>query len=178
MQWIDFKIFTLGKYVWIALIFIGLNTSFAQQSKLKLNAGYGIWQGFHKGFDLLFNDFSMGMDIGSSFNTGQLHGSNITLAMDNQYYFGRNNRYHRKNWSIAGRIIYWYLEDGKAIWNTFQFCPAIGRNFHVTKRLGITFDIGPSILLYTNKNKKSEEKSDWLHPIMPEMKIQFFRFPQ
>lgn len=150
----------------------------AQKNNLKLNAGYGIWQGFHKGFDLFYDDFSMGMDIGSSFNTGQLQGNSLTLALDNQYYFGKHNRFHRKNWSVAGRIIYWYLDDELAIWNTFQFCPALGRNFQVSKKLGLTLDFGPSVLLFTNREDKTEARSGWLHPIMPEMKIQFFRFPK
>lgn len=164
----------------ILILFITLLTfgsSLAQKNDLKLNAGYGIWQGFHKGFDLMFSNFSMGMDIGSSFNTGQLQGESLTLAVDNQYYFGKKNRFKRKNWSIASRVVYWYLEDSDAIWNTFQLCPAVARNLQLSKKLGLTIDAGPSILLYTNKEEKNKNAKSWLFPIMPEVKIQFFRFP-
>ncbi len=160
----------------ILLLYIALvsNISFGQKVVIKGNIGYGIWESFHCGIDLRINNYSVGIDAGTSFGTMQFDHEYYSLTLDNVFYFGKANKYGIKSWYVDARFIYWNHTEPSTTWNVFQLCPSIGKEFNFSKSIGINLDLGPAILLDANRHDNNEEKVGWIYPVYPEIRLEFF----
>lgn len=147
---------------------------FAQNTFLKTNIGYGVWESFHGGIDLQLNNFSFGLDVGTSFNAMPFDNKYFSVTIDNTCYWGRVNKMNLKSWYCNARLIYWDLSEPDARWRVMQICPSIGKEINFTKELGINFDFGPAIVLHANREDKSDVKVGWIYPVYPECRIEFF----
>ena len=63
-----------------------------------------ITQGFYIGLDHAIQDYSIGLDVGSSF--GLVLPLNVSLSLDNAFYFGKPNKYNMKTWHANARLAY------------------------------------------------------------------------
>jgi hypothetical protein len=149
----------------------------SQDTFVKLNLGYGIWESFHGGFDLRFKDYSIGIDLGTSFKTEPFNDKYFSITLENTFYLGNRKNQSLKTWYISTRLIYWNLFEPNSTWRVLQICPTFGKEFSINKALGLNLDIGPAILLHANRTYFTEEKVGWIYPIYPEFRIEiFYRF--
>jgi hypothetical protein len=149
----------------------------AQNSKYKANFGYGIWESFHIGADIKFNNYSVGIDFGTSFGTLPFDDNYFSVTLDNTYFIGKKNKYKLRSWYLNSRVIYWYFKDPNSLWDVIQICPSIGKEINFNKKIGINIDLGASISAYAHKNNKNMDDAGWLYPINPEFRIEiFYRF--
>jgi hypothetical protein len=165
---------TLFRLLIIVQILLAGSTLFAQTKGFKTNIGYGIWESFHGGFDLRLKNYSVGIDIGTSFKTLPFDHKYYSITLDNTYFWGKVNKYDIKSWYFDARLVYWNSFEPNTTWKVLQICPSIGREFNLTKSTGINLDLGPAILLYGSRLSKNGEKVGWIYPIYPEFRIEFF----
>jgi hypothetical protein len=96
-----------------------------------------ITQGFYVGFDHAIHDYSIGVDVG----LGVFMPLNVSLCVDNAFYFGKVNKYDHKTWHVNGRIAYSkILVDNKP--NMLFIIPSFGKTFCLNEKLGINVELG------------------------------------
>ncbi len=115
------------------------------EKKNSQNVGFDlITQGFYWGIDHRIKDYSIGVDVGSSF--GLLVPPDISLCVDNALYFGKVNKYDNKTWHINARAAYSkvlvYSQE-----NLLFLVPSIGKTFYINEKLGINVELGYSFEL-------------------------------
>ena len=146
----------------------------AQTNKLKANIGYGIWESFHAGVDLRLKNYSIGIDVGTSFKTLPFAHKYYSVTLDNMYYWGRENQYDLKSWYIDARLIYYNSTEPATTWKVLQISPSLGKEFNFNKFIGINLDLGLAILLSASRHDNTNEKVGWIYPINPEFRIELF----
>lgn len=126
----------------IALIITSLYFSCTILAQTDKNVSYNvgvdpITQGFYVGFDRAIHNYSIGFDVG----LGVFLPLNVSLCVDNAFYFGNVNKYDHKTWHINGRIAYSkVLVDNKP--SLLFIVPSIGKTFYFNERLGINIEFG------------------------------------
>jgi len=98
-----------------------------------------ISQGFYVGFDHAIHNYTIGFDAGTSL--GVFLPLNVSLCMDNAFYFGKANKYDQKTWHINGRIAYTKILVDNAP-NLLFVVPSIGKTFYLNEKLGINVELG------------------------------------
>jgi len=104
------------------------------------NVGYDpITQGLYVGFDHEIHDYSIGLDLGSSF--GLVQPLNVTLSLDNAFYFGEQNKYNLKTWHVNARLAYSKIvvENKPSI---LYIIPSIGKTFNLNEKLRLNIELG------------------------------------
>jgi len=108
--------------------------------KNSYNVGYDpITQGLYLGFDHAIQNYSIGLDAGSSF--GIIMPLNVSLSLDNAFYFGRPNKYNMKTWHVNARLAYSkILVENKP--NLLFIVPSLGKTFSLNEKLGLNIELG------------------------------------
>lgn len=104
------------------------------------NVGYDpITQGLYFGFDHAIQNYSIGLDAGSSF--GIVMPLNVSLCLDNAFYFGGQNKYNMKTWHVNTRLAYSkVLTENKP--NILFIVPSFGKTFSLNEKLGLNIELG------------------------------------
>ncbi|MDD4993752.1 MAG: hypothetical protein PHR83_16140 [Paludibacter sp.] len=104
------------------------------------NVGYDpITQGLYLGFDHAIHNYSIGLDLGSSL--GLVMPLNVSLCLDNAYFFGKQNKYNMKTWHVNARLAYSkLLVENKP--NILYIVPSIGKTFSLNEKLGLNIELG------------------------------------
>ncbi len=133
-----------------SLLFSGIISAQTENNNT-YNFGYDpITQGIYLGFDHPIKDYSIGVDVGSSF--GVFLPVTISLCIDNALYFGKANKYDHKTWHVNGRIAYSKGFTGYKPHLLF-LVPSIGKSFYLNDKLALNLDLGYNFeLLNDNSN--------------------------
>lgn len=104
------------------------------------NIGYDpITQGLYVGFNNTIKRYSVGFDIGSSF--GVIMPLNVSLCIDNAWYFGKPDKYNLRKWHTNVRLAYSkILVENKP--NVLYIVPSIGKVFNLSNKLGLNIELG------------------------------------
>ena len=104
------------------------------------NVGYDpVTQGLYVGFDHSIDNYSIGLDVGSSF--GFIMPLNVTLCLDNAFYFGSQNKYDLKTWHVNARLAYSKIVvENKP--NVLFVVPSFGKIFSLNEKLGLNIELG------------------------------------
>jgi hypothetical protein len=98
-----------------------------------------VTQGLYGGYNHSFGNYSLGLDVGSSF--GMIVPLNVSLCLDNAWYFGKPNKYNLKTWHLNTRLAYSkLLVENKP--NVLYVIPAIGKAFSLNEKLGLNIELG------------------------------------
>ena len=96
-----------------------------------------ITQGFYIGFDHAIHDYSIGADIG----LGIFLPLNVSLCLDNAYFFGKENKYDHKTWHVNCRLAYSKILINNQP-NLLFIVPSFGKTFYLNEKLGINIELG------------------------------------
>jgi hypothetical protein len=123
----------------IGLLF-SLATSAQAHKDFKSNVGFDpITQGFYLGFDNTNYNHVIGLDLGSSF--GFVMPLNVTLSLDNAFYFGKLNNYGIKTLHANARASYsQILVENKPM--LFFLTPSVGNVFSLNDKLALNMEVG------------------------------------
>ncbi len=113
----------------------------AQTDKIHpYNVGFDpITQGLYLGFDHAIQDYSIGLDLGSSF--GLVLPLNFSVCLNNAFYFGKPNKYNMKAWHVNARMAYSKtLVENKP--NVLYLVPSVGKIISMNEKLGLNIELG------------------------------------
>jgi len=96
-----------------------------------------ITQGFYIGFDHAIHDYSIGADVG----LGIFLPLNVSLCLDNAYFFGKENKYDHKTWHVNCRLAYSKILINNQP-NLLFIVPSFGKTFYLNEKLGINIELG------------------------------------
>jgi len=106
-------------------------------------------QGFYLGFNHQINNYSIGIDLGTSL--GVINpGSYYTFGIDNNFYFGTPNNRGEKTFHFSGNFLVSTIYD--AGYNKpfrISLVPGVGNNFHVSDRVSLNFELGIQLPVYS-----------------------------
>jgi len=96
-----------------------------------------ITQGFYIGFDHAIHNYSIGADVG----LGIFLPLNVSLCLDNAYFFGKENKYDHKTWHVNCRLAYSKILINNQP-NLLFIVPSFGKTFYLNEKLGINIELG------------------------------------
>jgi hypothetical protein len=159
----------------LVLSFIAVTPAKTQVKFFKLNAGFGIWEQFHAGFDYRIKSYSFGIDAGTFLRRNAAGYADFSITLDNSYFWGKPNKENIKRWYLNGRLIFLRLTTPQSIFKLLFFCPSIGREFYFSSKHGLNIDIGPAIVTIGNRqDRPGSPKVGWIYPVYPECRIEYF----
>lgn len=137
--------------------------------KYYVSAGVGVMELYNIGFSYLFDHIQIGVYIGSGNKGSGIYSG----AVDLRYHFGKDSKLsNRSSWYIKGGLVHYLrINDTESY---IYLNNRIGRDFNLSKRLGIYFEIGGNILLayYNYDNPESEYPYEF--SLLPSLGIGFF----
>jgi hypothetical protein len=110
------------------------------EKKSTYNLGFDpITQGIYLGFDHAIHNYSIGLDVGSSF--GLVLPLNVSVSLDNAVYFAKPNKYNLKTWHVNARLAYTKLVvENKP--NILHIVPSVGKIFSLNEKVGLNLELG------------------------------------
>lgn len=146
------------------------------QEKINITVGFSIPELINLGVFYQLDQFQLGLSVGS-LPTGSSENL-ISLSGDVRFHFaGSSELSNRRPW--YGRIGLNYLreETDYVIDNYLYLNTRIGRDFNISKKIGIAVDMG-AIFLLNNKEKVKKPSSGWNldldFPVLPSVGIGLF----
>jgi hypothetical protein len=126
--------------LFIACLLFSFSASAQTERRHIYNFGIDpITQGLYLGFDHAIRNYSVGLDVGTSF--GLLMPLNVTVCLDNAFYFGNPNKYNLRTWHVNARFAYSkILVENKP--SILYIVPSIGKTFSLNKMFGLSIDLG------------------------------------
>jgi hypothetical protein len=156
---------------------IGAESRTEVARRMKVNLGYGIWESFHVGMDYRFSNYSLGLDLGTSFHTLPFENSFVSVTIDNTFYWGKANKYELKTWYFNSRVIYYNAIEPSTTWNVVNLCPGIGKEFCFNESFGMNLDLGLALVVFAHRQDNTSNISGWIYPVYPECRVElFYRF--
>ena len=142
--------------------------------KLLLKLGYGYYQGFNLNANYFYSrNQNLGIGLGSHFSLPPLRADNhINIAFENNIHFGERTEFNSKPWFFSQQVMYWRTESESGIWKILSISPTIGRIIAISNKLGIGIDIGPTLNLVLDVERKVPEESGWMWPVLCNGRIQ------
>jgi len=156
----------------ITLSFICGNQLFGQE-KINVSAGFGVPEFLNIAVRYQFKQNQIGVGFGTL--PGQ--NRNFTISGEYFYHFGGSSELSiQRPW--YGKISFVYLReesDTKLASDSFLSL-RVGRNFNISKKVGIMIDAGAAVTLFHERTKKYPDASNWdLHsPVWPGLGIGLF----
>lgn len=171
---------SLFKYCLCLLIFIFTSKStFAQiRNKLDVVAGAGMPEQFHAGLKYQLAEKSqIGAFIGSNFI--EIKGEKVvSWGVDHEFHFGLiPENTTRPVWYLRQSLIFVKNEYEEYIYKYRHLGFTFGRDFIISKKIGINADLGFYIQLQEKKEYKNPDYDPWYHiglPVIPAFRIQAF----
>jgi hypothetical protein len=167
----------MSKKILIVFLFILIYImSFCQNNNdLKINTGYGFWEGIHLGLSYNFKNYLLGIDYGMIKNVYPYSdGKGFSFVLNNSYFYDKLNKYNLKEEYFYLNILYNNYENWKYIRELIQINPGLGREFYLKENLAINIQGGITIPVWGEKIEKTNitELVFWIYPIMPELMLQ------
>jgi len=167
------KMRPLGYLLLIITLFFMGGTHLTGQEKINVAAGFGVPEFLNIAVRYQFRQSQLGVGFGTL--PGQ--NRNFTISGEYFYHFGGSSELSiQRPW--YGKISFVYLqEESETKFASDSFlCLRVGRNFNISKKVGIMIDAGAAVTLFHKRTKKDPDASDWdLHsPVWPGIGIGLF----
>ena len=163
----------------LAFLFgLTFSNTYAQNSNIKINSGYGLCERIHAGIDYRYRFYSAGFDLGiKHIKYDSDIEQTITATLNNSFYFGKPKKYDLSAWYVNARASYVYYIGNEYAKKVIIFAGGtFGREFNITNKLGVSFDLGLIIPVFHEvipKNENDEIPFIWIIPY-PEANIELF----
>jgi len=172
----------MKKYILILLTFILGNIALAQKPpSVDIVGGLGFAELLHIGIK---TQISKRGQIGLYYGNGLYHLEDEyyrTLFTDYQYHFGKNSKHiNRKVYYARAELIYWTINNDYQNMKSWAYSIGIGREFHISKKIGICTDISFIRAINQNRLIKDERLEPWLDitlsdaGLLPTFRMQLF----
>jgi hypothetical protein len=148
---------------------------YGQKNTLNFRAGYGYYQGIHIGANYFYaENLNLGIGIGSHFGLPPLEDDDhYNLILENNLHFGNLTRFNKKPWIFGQQIMYWVQGSSSVRWKILSFSPTIGREFAVSKNIGLAFEVGPAFNLVVDVDRNpTDEITGWMWPVLYNGRVQ------
>lgn len=163
--------------IFIGLLFIGFSNFFYGQEKVNLYATIGVPETINIGARYQFEQAQAGVGF---FVMPHDEGTNYFVSADALIHlWGESELSNRKPWFFKTGFTYLYNETAESIEKWTFLDTRIGRDFNISRKVGISFGLGLAFrLTYDEEIKKVSEDwdffdtSDW--PIWPSIGITLF----
>lgn len=163
----------------VLLIIIGFvsipDCLFGQKGTISVNTGFGIIQGYLIGFNYNYTQYlNAGIDIG--FHLGlasNLDQTKFSISIENNLQFGTINRFGYKPWFFGQQVMYWVKDLSYATVKTLSITPTLGVMLAISKSMGITIELGPTVNFTLDIDRKTPEELIYNWPIFPSGRVQF-----
>ncbi|MCB0456624.1 MAG: hypothetical protein KDC91_02695 [Flavobacteriaceae bacterium] len=147
-------------YVGLLLCFaLLINThQFFGQEKFNVSIGTGFPELLNLGVRYQFNQSQLGLNLG----TVPLGKNNAYYSLSSDYFYhfgGQSKLTHRRPWYARAGLSYIHSEGEYEILKILFFNPRIGRDFNISKKIGVNFDIGLIFELYRDEIEKKQHDS-------------------
>lgn len=139
-----------------------------------LKLGYGYYQGFNFNANYFYSqNHNLGIGIGSHFGLSPIEGEkHINIAIENNIHFGIQNKFYSKPWFFSQQVMYWRTESESGIWKILSISPTIGRVIALSNKLGIGLEIGPTLNIVLDVERKTPYESGWMGTVLYNGRIQ------
>jgi len=151
----------MRQFAWIVMVISFVFTNIQKvnsQKNFDLAVGIGIQEMAHVAVRYQLNQFKAGINIGSLPNKST---KSITYSGDVYYHFGGKSKYTAvRPWFVRSGLTCRRSEDNLSIINDRWIYLRAGRDFNLSKKLGISIDAGLSKRL-TYKEEFKRPTSSW-----------------
>jgi|BarGraIncu00222A_1022003.scaffolds.fasta_scaffold31890_3 hypothetical protein len=160
----------------LALICFSTVASAQRTDQTSFNVGFNpISQGFYAGLDYQIKNYSIGFDLGTSLGT--IYPSDyLSFSLENNYYFGSENKYNLKTWHINARLGYETIYESLSNKpKRLSLIPAIGKSFSLNPHWSVNIDCGLNLQLYKSDNGGlvgSGVNYDLNNAVVPDLRIE------
>ena len=149
-----------------------------QKGTFAINTGFGIIQGYLVGGNYYYSqNLNVGFDIGSHLGLApNLDQTKFSISVENNLHFGQANRFGFKPWYFGQQIMYWVKDPSFATIQTLSITPTLGVMLAISKALGITFELGPTVNFTLVIDRKTPEEMIYNWPVFPSGRVQLIYF--
>lgn len=170
------KLKTLFCILLIVTISLGNACELSAQDKVNINAGFSIPELINLGVGYQIDQFQIGLSVGSLPTSSSE--SLITFSGDIHFHFAGSSEFsNRRPWYGRLGLNYIREETYSVIDNYLYLGTRVGRDLNISKKIGISIDMG-AIFLLNNKEKVKKSSDDWNldldFPVLPSVGIGLF----
>lgn len=147
----------------------------SQNKKWKAAAGIGMIDAAHISIShLVFKRNEISIQIGA---IGSLI---VTPALEHKLYFKKSNKFQSLNtWYFGQKVMYFYEKNNSRKFNEVYLNATIGKDFNLSERFGLNFEIGGLYRIYDKRVYTSTTfvDEDEMEEILPSIRLQlYYRF--
>lgn len=122
----------------LIVMFMLLHESIFPQEKINISLGIGFLELMNVGMHYQFEQIQLGANIGTWPNENK-----FSLSSDIRFHFGDSSKFsERKNWFFLFGYLYYRAEDDSSIDKIQIVNFRLGRDFNVSKKIGLSISVG------------------------------------